>query len=110
MQKRQGVSVIEVLVALVIFSIAALGGAASLGLAARAQRQAAATREAVGALQRQLGALGSTPCSSLASGSSLVGSVQVSWTVAVTDSLATIAASAVHRGTTTTMRTEVACS
>jgi prepilin-type N-terminal cleavage/methylation domain-containing protein len=110
MPTRSGISVIEVLVALVIFSVAALGSAAALGLAARAQRQAAATREAVVALQRQLGALPVTPCSSLTSGDTLVGPVRVSWTIAIADSLAVIRARAELRGTTMMVQSEAACS
>lgn len=109
MHKPKAVSVVEVLVALVVFSIAALGSAAVLGFAARATAAASARREAVGALRLRAAMIASTPCDALTNGQGVVAGVTVAWTISVTDSLAIVALRASHRGTSTLMRTEIAC-
>jgi Tfp pilus assembly protein PilV len=109
MRTRKAVTVVEVLVALVVFSIAALGSAAVLGVAARARAAAAARREAVGALRQRAAMLALIPCDALTIGQSVVAGVTVVWTIAVTDSLAHVALRATHRGISTMLRTEIVC-
>lgn len=109
MKLRRAVSIVEVMVALVVFSVGALGSAAALTVSVRAQRSAAARREAMGALRSQAGVLAPEPCTMLASGQQMIGAVNVQWTVALSDSLARIALVALHRGTRSSLHTEVAC-
>jgi Tfp pilus assembly protein PilV len=109
MRNRTGVTVIEVLVALVVFSIGALGSAAAIAAAARAQAAALARREAVHALQAVAVSIEATPCATLANGQRTIGGVTVAWTTTVTDSLAAVLLRATHRGTTTPFSTEFVC-
>jgi Tfp pilus assembly protein PilV len=109
MQMRKAVSVVEVLVALVVFSIAALGSAAVLGFAARATAVAVARREVVSALRLSAAMFASMPCEALATGQGVVAGVPIAWTVTATDSLVQVALRASFRGTSTVMRTEIAC-
>ncbi len=108
-KKRFAFSVVELLVALVVFSVAALGGAAALAAAARNQNIAAARRVAVAELRRQAAELDAQACDQLASGRNVIAGGDVTWTVAVTDTLALIRIVAHVRGISTTLRTEVAC-
>ena len=109
MRNRAAFSVVEVLVALVVFSVAALGSAAALGLAARVQREAVARREAVSALELRMAAFETLPCDSIAGGTAVISGVAVVARVTRTDSLAAIAVSATHKGTSTTLRRELPC-
>lgn len=109
MRNRKAFSVIEVLVALVVFSVAALGSAAALGLAARMQREAVARREAVSALEFRLATFATLPCDSITVGTAFVNGVTVASRVTRTDSLAAIAVSATHKGTSTSLRSELSC-
>ena len=79
---RRAVSIIEVVVALVVFCVGALGSAAALTVSVRAQRLAAARRDATAALILQADALASLPCTALAGGQQAIGAVTVRWTVA----------------------------
>ena len=97
------------IVALVVFSIAALGSAAALTVSARMQLNAAARREALSALQSQAGALALLSCATLAAGQRVVGAVTVQWSVEPSDTLARVTLVAVHRGTHTSLQTEIAC-
>jgi Tfp pilus assembly protein PilV len=106
---RRAVSIVEVIVALTVFSVAALGSAATLAVSVRAQRNAAARREALSALQSQSEVLGSVPCALLTGGHRVVNGVAVQWTTALSDSLARVVLSASHHGTRTSLRAEVAC-
>lgn len=106
---RRAVSIVEVIVALTVFSVAAIGSAAALAVSLRAQRNAAARREALSALESQSESLAAVPCALLADGNRVVGGVAVRWTVALSDSLARVTLLAMHRGTRTVLRTEVAC-
>jgi prepilin-type N-terminal cleavage/methylation domain-containing protein len=106
---RRAVSIVEVIVALAVFSVAALGSAAALTVSVRAQRNAAARREALSALQAQAETLASVPCATLASGQGVVNAVTIQWAVARSDSLVRVALSARHRGTQTSLHTEVVC-
>ena len=92
-----------------VFSVAALGSAAALGLAARVQREAIARREAVSALEFRMATFATLPCDSITIGTVVVNGVSVVSRVTRTDSLAAIAVSAVHKGTSTTLRTELLC-
>jgi prepilin-type N-terminal cleavage/methylation domain-containing protein len=109
MRNRHAFSVVELLVALMILSVAVLGTTAAVGLAARAQREAIARREAIGALESRLASLSMSPCASLTNDSVLLGGVTVTALVERTDSLASILLSATHRGTSSALRAEVAC-
>jgi prepilin-type N-terminal cleavage/methylation domain-containing protein len=109
MRNREAFSIVEVLVALVVFSVAALGSAAALGWSARLQRDAVARRDAVRALEARLVALTTAPCDSVAGGPVVVNGVVVQSAVTRTDSLITVVVAASHKGTTTTLRTEVKC-
>jgi prepilin-type N-terminal cleavage/methylation domain-containing protein len=109
MRNQKAFSVVEVLVALVVFSIAALGSAAALGLSARVQREAVARREAVSALEFRMATFTTLPCDSITIGAVVINGVQVVTQVMRTDSLATIAVSAVHKGTSTTVAKELPC-
>jgi Tfp pilus assembly protein PilV len=106
---RRAVSIVEVIVALTVFSVAALGSAAALTVSVRAQRNAAARREALSALQSQEEVLALVPCALLTGGQRGVNAVTVQWTVTLSDSLARVALSASHRGTRTSLRAEVVC-
>jgi hypothetical protein len=75
----------------------------------RAQRNAAAHREALSALQSQVEVLAGIPCTLLTDGVRVVDSVVVRWTVVRSDSLVRVTFLASHRGTRTVLRTEVAC-
>jgi prepilin-type N-terminal cleavage/methylation domain-containing protein len=112
-KRRSGVTLVEVLVALVILSIAALGSGAFIGASARTQLRAAARREALDALQYKASLLEATSCGAIASGAGTVGGIALSWAVAwsgtSTDSVAHLTVVARHRGTETTLRTEVTC-
>jgi prepilin-type N-terminal cleavage/methylation domain-containing protein len=105
---RPAFTVVEVLVALTVFSVAALGSAAAVGSAAREQLRATAQREALDIVRAQSARLTAMPCDSLFSGARTVRAVNVAWTVA-RDSLATITLIGTHRGTTTRLHVEVAC-
>lgn len=109
MRNQHAFSVVELLVALIILSVAVLGTTAAVGLAARAQREAIARREAIGALESRLASLSMSPCDSLTNGSVLLAGVSVSARVERTDSLAAIRLSATHRGTSTALRVEISC-
>ena len=109
MDNRHGLSVVEVLVALVVFSVAALGSAAALGLASRVQREAIARRVAVNAAELRMASHITTPCDSIAAGTVIVGSVPVVSSVFRTDSLATITVHVAYKGTSTTLRSDIAC-
>lgn len=109
MKLRRAVSIVEVIVALAVFSVAALGSAAALAVAVRAQRNATVRREALNALEAQTEILSATPCALLAGGQRVVNGVSVLWTVTRSDSLARLVISASHRGTRTSLGTEVAC-
>lgn len=109
MKSRRAVSIIEVLVALVVFSIAALGSAAALTMSARAQRSAVARREALSALRSQAELLAAAPCAILTDGQGAVNAVTVHWTVSPSDSLTLVTLTATHAGTRTLLRIEVAC-
>lgn len=109
MQTRHAFSIIEVLVALVVLSVAALGSATILVAAARAQSNALARRQSVDALAAQAAVLGGTPCSALGNGNRVVSGVPVAWTVQVSDSLSLVSIIATNRGTVTGLRTEVVC-
>lgn len=108
MRNRFAFTVIEVLVALVVFSAAALGSAAAVGLAAREQIRATAKREALDAVRAQSARLMALSCDSLRSGTRNVRDVIVVWTV-VRDSLATVTLVGSLRGTATPLRVEVSC-
>ena len=109
MNNRRAFSVVEVLVALMVFSIAALGSATALGVAARATSAASARREAISALRLRAAIIQSTRCGELADGQAVVAGVAVHWTISVSDSLARVALRALHRGTSTQLWTEVEC-
>jgi Tfp pilus assembly protein PilV len=109
MRTRVAFSVVEVLVALVVFSVAALGTAAALGLAAHAQREAVARREAVNALEFRMATFATLPCDSISIGTVVINGVSVVARVTRTDSLAAIVVSAAHKGTSTTLRMEQPC-
>jgi prepilin-type N-terminal cleavage/methylation domain-containing protein len=109
MHTRPGVTLIEVLVALVVFSVAALGSAAALGVAARARQTESARREALSALQLRAATMAVTRCDSLASGEGVVGGVDVSWNVSIADSLAHLSLLAMHRNVLTRLDTDVVC-
>ena len=109
MRNHKAFSVVEVLVALVVFSVAALGSAAALGLAARVQREAVARREAVSALEFRLGSLATLPCDSIVSGAAAINGVAVYTRVTRADSLATVTVTAPHKGTVSTLQMEVRC-
>lgn len=109
---RCGVTLVEVLVALVIFSIAALGSGAFIGASARTQMRAAARREALDVLQTKATLLDATSCAALADGTATVAGIAITWTVlwnVAPDSVARVTLLARHRGTSTMLRTEVAC-
>jgi prepilin-type N-terminal cleavage/methylation domain-containing protein len=109
MRNRTAFSIVEVLVALVVFSIAALGSAAALGLSARVQREAVARREALSALELRMATLATLPCDSLTAGTDRIYGVAVTSRVTRTDSLVAIAVTATHKGTTTTLGSERSC-
>lgn len=109
MRNHKAFSLAEVLVALVVFSIAATGGAAALGLASRAQRQAIARREALSAIEMHLALLSAAPCDSVSSAPVVVNGIPISTTIAPTDSLVSITVSASHGGTRSLLRTEITC-
>ena len=102
-------TVVEVLVALIVFSIAALGSAATLGHASRQHAAAAARREATGVLRTYAAVLSALTCDDVASGGALTNGVPVTWTVTRDDSVAQVTLTAAYRGTVTTLRTEVLC-
>jgi prepilin-type N-terminal cleavage/methylation domain-containing protein len=109
MRNRKAFSVVEVLVALVVFSVAALGCAAAVGIAARVQREAIARRAAVNALELRLASLSTMPCETVTDAAGIINEVPVLTRVTRTDSLATYAVTAIHGATTTTLRMEVPC-
>jgi prepilin-type N-terminal cleavage/methylation domain-containing protein len=106
---RSGVSVVEVLVALVILSIAAMGSAATIGYSARAQQRAASMRRSLEALRLRAAEIEVTPCTSLTSGSAILDSVVVTWDAQPAGATVGVALSAGYRGVTSTLRTEVPC-
>lgn len=108
MRTRIGFSVVEVLVALIIFSVAALGSAAAVGMAAREHLRASAKRDALDAVRVSAARLTSTPCDSLVAGAHLTRGITVEWTVE-RDSLVRVALSASYRGATVLLRAEVVC-
>jgi prepilin-type N-terminal cleavage/methylation domain-containing protein len=109
MHTRQAFTLVEVLVALVVLSVAALGSATVLVAAARAQSNAWARRQAVDALSAQAAVVAGTPCGALVSGNRVVNGVPVAWMVEMRDSISLVSITATNRGTTTNLRTEVAC-
>ncbi|HKS06898.1 MAG TPA: hypothetical protein VJR92_11330 [Gemmatimonadaceae bacterium] len=108
MHSRPAFTVVEVLVALIVFSAAALGSAAAVGFAAREQLRAAAKREALDVVRAQSVRLTAVPCDSVGNGARTLRDVRVTWSV-VRDSLATFTVTGALRGTVTTLRIEVAC-
>jgi prepilin-type N-terminal cleavage/methylation domain-containing protein len=106
---RSGVSVVEVLVALVILSIAAMGSAATIGYSARAQQRAASLRRSLDALRIRAAEMEASACVALANGSTVVDSVAVTWDVEVSPAFARVTLRAAHRGVTSALRTEVPC-
>jgi Tfp pilus assembly protein PilV len=109
MRNRPAFSVVEVLVALVLLSIAVLGSTATIGLAARAQRNATARREAVNALEHRLASLSLAACDSIAASTAVINGVSVTTAVARSDSLVALVVSTSHKGTATSLTMEVAC-
>jgi prepilin-type N-terminal cleavage/methylation domain-containing protein len=108
MRRRPAFTVVEVLVALIILSVAALGSAAAVGMAAREHTRAAARRDALDATRAQTALLSAAPCDSLADGQRMIRDVVVQWTVP-RDTIARLSVVARHRGTITALRAEVAC-
>lgn len=102
-------TVVEVLVALLVFSLGALGSAAALSVAARTHAVAAAKREALDAARRQRVALTTTPCANLVSGGTTLGAARVTWIVTYDGSLASIALRSTVRGATVYFSTAIAC-
>lgn len=105
---RPAFTVVEVLVALIVFSAAALGSAAAVGFSAREQLRAAAQREALDVVRAHSARLTALPCDSVSNGSRTMRDVNVTWSIA-RDSLATITVTGSLRGTATSLRVEVAC-
>jgi Tfp pilus assembly protein PilV len=105
---RAGISLVEILVALTVFSIAGLGSAAAIAWAAREQARAAWRREAISAVRWQIASLGAAPCDSLSSGARSVRGVFVAWTVE-RDSVIRVRVAASHRGTSARVAFEAAC-
>ena len=106
---RSGVSVVEVLVALVILSIAALGSAATIGYSARAQQRAASLRRSLEALRIRAAEIEVSPCASLASGNAVADSVVVTWQIEAAETSVGVTLTATYRDVTSTLRTEVPC-
>jgi prepilin-type N-terminal cleavage/methylation domain-containing protein len=109
LQSRRGVTVVEVLVALVVLSIAALGSAATIGLSATMQHRAASLRRALEAVRLQATILEALPCTDLADEAAVVNGIAVRWRVRSAESHAAVALTADHRGATAVLRTEVSC-
>jgi prepilin-type N-terminal cleavage/methylation domain-containing protein len=109
LQSRRGVTVVEVLVALVVLSIAALGSAATIGLSATMQHRAASLRRALEAVRLQATILEALPCTDLADETAVVNGIEIRWRVRRAESHAAVALTADHRGATAALRTEVSC-
>jgi hypothetical protein len=73
------------------------------------QREAVARREAVSALELRMASFAAAPCDSIVPDTVIINSVPVLSRVTRTDSLVTILASASHRRTSTTLRSELSC-
>ena len=108
MRIRIAFTVVEVLVALIVLSVAALGSAAAVGSAAREQMRATSKREALDVVRAQAARLSALPCDSLAAGQRMVRNVALAWSV-TRDSVAVVDVSARHRGTVTALRMEFTC-
>lgn len=80
---RSGLTVVEVLVALIIVSVGLLAMAGSSSLAMRAVATLARERRALRLLELRFAALAAAPCDRAASGTSIQGrdSLRLSWTV-----------------------------
>jgi Tfp pilus assembly protein PilV len=111
MRNREAFSVVEVLVALIVFSVSALGSAAALGLSARFQREAVARRESINALELRLAPLILMPCDSIATSAAAttVSGIVVHTRMSRNDSLAMVTVSTLHNGIPSSLHTEVAC-
>lgn len=99
----------EVLVALVVLAIAALGSAATLGFATRMQSRAAALREAYTALRAQAALVAAVPCTSIVADSVRRGDVTVSWQVDPGDGVVFVRFRAQGRGVVAELPGEVTC-
>lgn len=109
MRLRRAVTLVEVLVALIVFSIGALGSAAALCVSARAASRAAARRESLAALEATADSLRAQPCAAMVNGERTADQVSVRWSVAPSDSVVGIVISATLRGVPAVLRTEVSC-
>jgi type II secretory pathway pseudopilin PulG len=109
MRNPTAFTIVEVLVALIVFTVAALGSAGTLSVAFRTNQTVIARRLALNALQSQASAMTDVPCASISAGGSVSNGVALSWTADVADSLARVVLAAEFRGTHTTLRTEFKC-
>lgn len=106
---RRGTTVVEVLIALIILSIAALGSAATLAYSARQQFRARTLREAYDALRMQGVYIETQSCAALADGHSVRDGLTVRWTVERGEMSARVTMTADVAGVAPTLVTEVWC-
>lgn len=102
-------TLVEVLVALVVLSVAALGAAAVLGYSARAQHRAVAIRAALDAVRARASAVTASECGALTSGGDSVGGIPLRWDVERDSLRAAITMTGGRPGAAVTLRTEVPC-
>lgn len=99
----------EVLVALVVFSVAALGSASALSVAARATMLAQARQQAVAALLSDLAVVAATPCAGRFNREGDVGGVRVRRTVEILGEYARVEVSAPLHGASVAFSAELQC-
>jgi Tfp pilus assembly protein PilV len=109
MKNSTGITLVVVLVALLIFSVAALGSAAALGVAARARTDALAKRRALAVLEAQAARLVSLSCATLANGQATLDGISVTWNVTKSDTLAHATLMALARGNIVSLDAERVC-
>lgn len=79
---RAGLTVVEVLTALLVLSVGLLGMAGTSTLALRTASSASSERRALGRLQLRLATLTAAGCESASSGSAATDGVREAWTIA----------------------------
>jgi hypothetical protein len=109
MQSRTAFTLTEVLVALILVTIAVLGSATAIRAAARVQMHAAALRTVANELEARVAQLSATPCDAIATNTVASNGATIRWTAVPTSAAVRLEIRGELRDASASRSLEVAC-